>query len=116
MPDSRHNRTRRWSNWHSTRTFRCFPASNGTINVLLGGQVPLVTGDQVDKLSLSTASTAGAADPTVPPAAAIVDQNGNDVTQTLSGGQLGALLSVQNQILPQLIGGPSHSRQSECPG
>jgi flagellar hook-associated protein 1 FlgK len=37
----------------------------------------------------------------------VVDENGVDVTQKITDGQLGALLSVRNQILPRLIGGPS---------
>jgi flagellar hook-associated protein 1 FlgK len=73
-------------------------AADGTITVLLGGQVPLVTGDQLHKIGLSSTSSGL---PT------IVDENGGDVTQKISDGQLGALLSVRNQILPRLIGGPS---------
>jgi flagellar hook-associated protein 1 FlgK len=37
----------------------------------------------------------------------VVDENGTDVTQKITDGQLGGLLSVRNQILPHLIGGPS---------
>jgi len=82
-------------------------ASDGSITVLLDGQVPLVTGDQVHHLSLGSASNAGATNPTAPANVSILDSKGNDVTQNITDGQLGALLSVRNQILPQLIGGPS---------
>ena len=83
--------------------------SDGTVNVLLGGQVPLVTGNQVHKLSLASAGTAGSVNPAATPGMSILDDSGADVTQKITDGQLGALLSVRNQILPHLIGGSSES-------
>lgn len=81
--------------------------SDGTINVLAGGQIPLVTGAQLHPLSVQFNSPATATNPGAPPNASIVDDSGVDVTQKISDGQLGALLSVRNQILPKLIGGPT---------
>jgi flagellar hook-associated protein 1 FlgK len=81
--------------------------SDGTLNVLMGGQVPLVTGAQQHQLSVQFPSPSNGSNPGAPPNAAIVDDSGADVTQKIANGQLGALVSVRNQILPRLIGGPS---------
>lgn len=66
---------------------------NGTVNVLAGGQIPLVAGDQSFPLSLSTSSS------------------GNQITSpgwtgsTASfGGQLGSLLQVTNSTIPSILG------------
>lgn len=84
---------------------------DGTVTVLLGGQVPIVNGDQVNPLSVSYPTPSNAANPSAAPDAAILDSNGTDVTAKLADGQLGALLSVHNQALPQLVGGPSDTGQ-----
>ena len=80
---------------------------DGSVTVLLGGQVPLVIGNQVNQLRLTYTTPSGATNPSATPNATIVDSNGTDVTGKLSDGQLGALLSVRNTVLPQLIGGPN---------
>jgi len=66
---------------------------NGTVNVLAGGQIPLVSGVQSFPLSLSTSAS------------------GNQVTapgwagSTASfGGQLGSLLQVTNSTIPSILG------------
>jgi len=81
--------------------------SDGTVNVLAEGQIPLVLGTQLDPLSVQFSSPANATNPSAPPNAMIVDDSGDDVTGKIADGQLGALLSVRNQVLPSLIGGPS---------
>ncbi len=81
--------------------------SDGTVNVLADGQIPLVLGTQLNPLSVQFSTPANATNPSAPPNATIVDNNGDDVTDQISDGQLGALLSVRNQVLPSLIGGPS---------
>jgi flagellar hook-associated protein 1 FlgK len=65
-------------------------ASDGSFNVYLGGQVPLVLGDRVAPISVgkSGASTT------------ILDASGNDITSKIDGGQLGALLQENNSTLP----------------
>ncbi len=65
-------------------------AGDGSYNVYLGGQVPLVLGDQV------TAVTAG----NVSGQTTINDAQGNDVTSQINGGQLGALIQEKNSTLP----------------
>src|SRR5579872_2752198 len=61
--------------------------SDGTVTVLLGGQTPLVIGDQQYNISRSISAPSGQA---VPPSAAILDASGRDVTAQVTGGQLGA--------------------------
>ena len=84
-------------------------SDDGSVTVLLGGQVPLVTGDKVHAISLRDTTPEDAANPSAPPRVSVVDENGSDVTQKIADGQLGALLSVRNQVIPHLIGGPSES-------
>ena len=67
--------------------------SDGTATVLLGGQTPLVIGDQQNAISL-----------TVTNAAHVFDSNGIDITSQISQGSLGGLLSVRNTALPSLQG------------
>jgi len=56
-------------------------------------------------LKVQSASNANAPNPNAPPNAAVVDSNGVDVTSRISSGNLGALLSVRNGLIPSLIGG-----------
>ncbi|MGD0436350.1 MAG: flagellar hook-associated protein FlgK [Bryobacteraceae bacterium] len=77
------------------------PGVGGTVTVLLGGQTPLVIGDQVDALSIEPAAAAESGAPNI----AILDSNGNDVTSQVTSGSLSALLNVQNTVLPSLAGG-----------
>ncbi len=75
--------------------------SDGTVNVLAEGQIPLVLGTQLDPLTVQAGGSAVNA--------TVLDNSGNDVTDKITDGQLGALLSVRNQVLPSLIGGPSET-------
>src|SRR5579872_2153904 len=83
--------------------------SDGTITVLMDGQVPLVTGATVHPLSLQYVNPSGVANPSAEPDATILDDSGNDVTGKITDGQLGALLSVKNTTLPRLAGGPNQT-------
>jgi len=83
--------------------------ANGTVGVLLGGQTPLVLGNQVDPLKVTFTVPSNAQFPGNPPVASIVDSNGNDITSEISGGSLSGLLSVRNGTLPSLIGSPSQA-------
>lgn len=84
------------------------PGNGGTVTVLLGGQVPLVIGDQLNTLSVKFSAAenqqAGAQ-----PLASIVDSSGADITSKVSSGSLQGLLSVRNDLLPSLIGGGSQT-------
>lgn len=73
-------------------------AANGTATVLLGGQTPLVIGNQQYSLQASFTGSGS------PPNASILDSNGQDVTSHVSQGSLGGLLAVRNTILPAIQG------------
>jgi flagellar hook-associated protein 1 FlgK len=70
--------------------FTVVPTSTGQINVYLGGQTPLVMGDQAFKVSADFST----------PQTIIHDSQGNDITSQLTGGQLGAQIHENNSILP----------------
>jgi len=72
------------------------PQSDGSYNVLLDGQIPLVLGSQQYGLSCSLA-------PDSSPAATVFS-NGADVTAQVAGGQLGSLLHTYNTVLPSYLG------------
>jgi flagellar hook-associated protein 1 FlgK len=76
-------------------------AGDGTVSVLLGGQIPLVMGDKSYALALETeASPSGNA----LPAARVVDVNGQNVSPLVTGGNLGGLLSAYNEDLGSILG------------
>jgi flagellar hook-associated protein 1 FlgK len=65
-------------------------AADGTINVSLSGQRPLVVGSTSFPLSMSSTASS----------IVIKDSSGNDITSFVRGGQLGAQLDLRNTILP----------------
>ena len=73
--------------------------ADGSITVLLGGQIPLVTGGQARTLSVQADTANGNTK--------ILTSQGEDVTNRVSDGQLGAYLNLANQVFPSLIGGKS---------
>jgi flagellar hook-associated protein 1 FlgK len=79
-------------------------APNGTATVLLGGQTPLVIGDQQYKIQASFAPVGSPAIPNATPDARILDSSGQDITSHISQGSLGGLLNVRNTVLPSLQG------------
>lgn len=80
-------------------------SADGTVSVLIDGQTPLVSGATVHPIAIGAAHAdsaspeAGAA-----PALVIQDSNGADITNQLSAGELGGLLTVRNQTIPGLVG------------
>jgi len=82
------------------------PGNGGTVTVLLGGQTPLVIGEQLNALQVQYPSDPSAVNPNAPPNAAILDSTGADVTSKITSGSLQALLSVRNNLIPSLAGGP----------
>ena len=70
--------------------FTALQQPDGTVSVYVGGQTPLVVGDQTFDISgdFSTAQTA------------IVSSTGTDITSQMTGGQLSALLDDKNNVLP----------------
>jgi flagellar hook-associated protein 1 len=70
--------------------FTTVTTSNGEINVYLGGQTPLVMGNQALNVSagFSTGQTV------------LQDSQGNDITSQITGGQLGAMVQENNVTVP----------------
>jgi flagellar hook-associated protein 1 FlgK len=87
------------------------PQDDGTITVLLNGQTPLLVADHQYTLGFSLVQPDNP--PPVysdgPPEAQILASDGTDVTRTVSGGQLGALLTMRNTVLPSYIGSASQA-------
>ena len=79
--------------------------NSNTVTVLLGGQTPLVIGQQVNALQVQPENTAGAQNPNSAPNTQILDSSGNDITAQITSGSLAGLLSVKNNLLPSLAGG-----------
>lgn len=75
--------------------FTVLPQSNGQVSVYLGGQTPLVLGSQSYAIQgdFSTQQTA------------ILSSSGTDITSQLTGGQLGAEINDNNNLLPSYVNG-----------
>jgi flagellar hook-associated protein 1 len=86
--------------------FTATKQTDGTYTVLAGGQTPLVVGAQQYNLSLEMAlpTNPPPTNATGPPSAQILASDGTDVTSQIDSGQLGALLTLRNTILPTYIG------------
>ena len=70
--------------------FTVVPTAGGQINVYLGGQTPLVMGDQAYNVSASSGTGQ----------TVIQDSQGNNITSQITGGQLGAQIQENNTTLP----------------
>ena len=86
----------------SLADIQVLPGVGNTVTVLLGGQTPLVIGDQTNALQVQSDAPNAL---NGPPNVQIVDSNGTDVTSQVTSGALSALLSVRNNLLPSLAGG-----------
>lgn len=74
--------------------FQAIHEADGSVTVLLGGQIPLVIGSQ--RFDLPNADFSD-------PAAVTFTVGGRDITSLLKDGRLGALLKVRNEDLPIYI-------------
>jgi flagellar hook-associated protein 1 FlgK len=74
--------------------FTVVPTTGNQINVYLGGQTPLVIGQQGFTVAADFSG----------PQTVIRDSQGNDVTSQITGGQLGAQIQENNVTLPGYIG------------
>jgi flagellar hook-associated protein 1 len=70
--------------------FKLIQNSDSTLTVLIGGTEPAVIGEHVFPISDQTSESG----------VGILSAQGKDLTSTISGGQLGALLTQRNQSLP----------------
>jgi flagellar hook-associated protein 1 FlgK len=74
------------------------------VEVLMGGQTPLVIGTTQNQLSVSFTKPANPANPGAPPTATITTPDGQDVTNIVSQGTLAGLLTFRNVTLAGLRG------------
>jgi flagellar hook-associated protein 1 len=82
--------------------------SDGTISILMNGTTPLLTGTQQFNLQANLVGpSASAAFPLGNPTLQILDAQGQDVTGTFTGGQLGGLINYINNFAPTLVGNGS---------
>lgn len=70
--------------------------NDGTVTVSMGGQTPLVTGTTQTQLQAATSGSGIA-----------IMANSQDVTSTLTSGQLAALVNFRNQTLASVVGNQS---------
>ncbi|HVY92883.1 MAG TPA: flagellar basal body protein, partial [Bryobacteraceae bacterium] len=80
--------------------------SDGSTTVLLAGQTPLVIGQQQYTISsgLTVPSNPAPAYPAAAPGAQLLDSEGNDITATVTSGQIGGVLGAINGTLARLQG------------
>jgi flagellar hook-associated protein 1 FlgK len=86
-------------------SFTASQQSDGSVTVLLNGQVPLVIGDK----SYALQDEPVPPDPTspnpgAPPTMRILSSDGTDITAQVTTGQLGALVNLANTVFPQYLG------------
>jgi flagellar hook-associated protein 1 FlgK len=82
------------------------PQENGTVNVLLNGQTPLVIGDHGYQISTALMQP-DEPPPTNPggrPAVHVFASDGTDITAATTAGQLGSLLDFHNRVLASYMG------------
>ncbi|HEY4085589.1 MAG TPA: flagellar hook-associated protein FlgK [Bryobacteraceae bacterium] len=86
--------------------FTALSQPDGTVTVLVGGGSPLVIGNQQYSISAQAQvdNNPPAANPQSTPTSQILDDQGNDITASVTGGQLGGLLDVRNRVLTSIIG------------
>jgi len=84
--------------------------SDGTVSITLNGQTPVLFDDKQYKIStdLFQPQTPPPTYPSSPAAARVVGPDGSDITAQVTGGQLGALLEVRNQVLASYLGDATH--------
>ncbi len=70
--------------------FKALQQPNGTVTVYLGGQTPLVMGDQA--MPIQAASSSGQT--------SILDSQGRDITSQVQTGQLAGMLQARNTAIP----------------
>jgi flagellar hook-associated protein 1 len=85
--------------------FTASKQSDGSMTVLVNGQIPLVIGDQSYALQNKLVPPDPAsANPGAPPQASILASDGSDITRHVTGGQLGALINLANVTFPKYLG------------
>ncbi|MGC8791969.1 MAG: flagellar hook-associated protein FlgK [Bryobacteraceae bacterium] len=72
--------------------FTALRQEDGSVMILLGGQTPLLVGDQQFEISADVSQAQ----------ARILDASGRDVTWQVTQGRLGAQLDFRNRVLPEI--------------
>ena len=86
--------------------FTAMRQSDGTVTILMNGQTPLLIGERQYDLNFRMDQPTTPA-PTIsdaPPRAFLTASDGTDITAASTGGRLGALLDIRNNLLPSCIG------------
>ncbi len=73
--------------------FSMLQQSDGTVSVYVGGQTPLVMGSQTYAIQGNFST----------PQTAILSSSGADITSQITGGQLGAVLDDNNNVIPSYV-------------
>lgn len=81
--------------------------ADGSVTVLLNGQTPLLVADRQYQISYKLEAQDTPTYPAARPDAHITAFDGSDITAQTTGGQLGALLNIHNQVLPAYLGNGS---------
>ncbi len=85
--------------------FTASQQSNGSVTVLVNGQVPLVIGDKAYALQGQPVTPdPSSPNPNAPPTMSILASDGADITSQVTSGQLGALVNLANNVFPQYLG------------
>jgi flagellar hook-associated protein 1 FlgK len=84
--------------------FSTLKQSDGTLDILVGGQTALVAGAQSFHLSQTSGFSSAVAYAGANAPEQILDSSGNDITSEVTGGQLGALVDFHNNTLGALLG------------
>jgi flagellar hook-associated protein 1 FlgK len=87
-------------------SFTSTQQTDGTVNVMLNGQTPLLIEGQQYQIHFNLAQPQNPApvNANAPPLAQITASDGTDITSSITTGQLGALLTMRNTTLPSYIG------------
>lgn len=73
--------------------FTSLQQPDGSVTIYLGGQTPLVVGNQTFNIQSNSANSQ----------TAILNSTGADITSQITGGQLGALIDDNNNVLPSYL-------------
>jgi flagellar hook-associated protein 1 FlgK len=84
--------------------FTAIEHSNGSVDVLVNGEVPLLVGAEKYPLETRLARPEDATYPDAPGSLHVTASDGTDITSRLTTGKLGALLDLRNRLLPSYLG------------